>query len=70
MKESTCHSDTMASYCEEVRKLEDKFHGLELKHVPRRLNEAADALAKAASSRGPVPPGTFVTDLHAPSIWP
>ena len=34
MKESSCHSDSMVAYCEEVRKLEGKFHGLELKHIP------------------------------------
>ena len=31
--------------------MEDKFDGLELNHIPRRLNEAGDALAKAESSR-------------------
>ena len=49
MKESSCHDAKMAAYCQEVRWLEDKFNGLELNQIPRRLNEAADALAKAAS---------------------
>ena len=49
MKESSCHDTNMAAYCQEVRRLEDKFNGLELNHIPRCLNEAADALAKAAS---------------------
>ena len=49
MKESTYHNTRMAPYCQEVRRLEDKFDGLELNHIPRRLNEAADALAKAVS---------------------
>ena len=49
MKESSCHDAKMATYCQEVRRLEDRFNGLELNHVPRRLNEAADALAKVAS---------------------
>jgi hypothetical protein len=39
----------MAAYYHEVRKLEDKFNGLELNHISRRLNEAADTLAKMAS---------------------
>ena len=50
VKESSCHDTKMAAYCQEVRRLEDKFDGLELNHIPRRLNEAADALVKAASS--------------------
>ena len=33
MKESNCVNPMMAAYCQEVRKLEDKFHGLELNHV-------------------------------------
>ena len=49
MKESSCHDAKMAAYCHEVRWLEDKFDGLELNHIPRRLNEATDTLAKAAS---------------------
>ncbi|XP_022683482.1 uncharacterized protein LOC111257706 [Setaria italica] len=58
----------MAAYCNEVRKLEDKFDGLELNHVARRFNEAADELAKAASGRMPVPDGVFVSDQLKPSI--
>ncbi|XP_066391889.1 uncharacterized protein [Miscanthus floridulus] len=58
----------MAAYCREVRWLEDRFDGLELNHVPRRLNEAIDALVKAASSREPVPMGVFASDQHKPSV--
>ncbi|XP_012702828.1 uncharacterized protein LOC105914730 [Setaria italica] len=58
----------MAAYCNEVRKLEDKFDGLELNHVARRFNEAADELAKAASGRMPVPDGVFISDQSKPSI--
>jgi hypothetical protein len=29
MKSSSCHDPKMEAYCEEVRHLEDKFHGLE-----------------------------------------
>ena len=49
MKESSCHDAKMEAYCQEFRRLEDKFDGLELNHIPRRLNEAADTLAKAVS---------------------
>ena len=68
MKESSCHDTKMAAYCREVHRLEDKLDGLELNHCPRCLNEAADALAKAASGREPVPTGVFVSDQHKPSV--
>jgi hypothetical protein len=58
----------MEAYCKEVRCLEDKFHGLELNHVARRYNEAADELTKIASSRATVPPDVFARDLHQPFI--
>ena len=48
--------------------MEDKFDGLDLNHILRRLNEAADTLAKMASSREPVPIGIFASDLHKPSV--
>jgi len=68
MKTSNCHDPKMEAYCKEVRRLEDKFHGLELVHVARRYNEAADDLAKIASTRGTVPPDAFSRDLHEPSV--
>ena len=49
MKESSCHDTKMATYCQEVRWLEDKFNGLELNHIPWHLNETVDVLTKAAS---------------------
>ncbi|XP_066320748.1 uncharacterized protein [Miscanthus floridulus] len=58
----------MAAYCQEVRRLEDRFNGLELNHIPRCLNEAADALAKAVSDREPVPTGVFANDQHKPLV--
>jgi hypothetical protein len=58
----------MEAYCNEVRRLEDKFHGLELNHVARRYNEATDELAKITSSRAMVPPDILARDLHQPSI--
>jgi hypothetical protein len=58
----------MEAYWEEVRRLEDMFHDLELNHIARRYNEAADELAKIASSRTTVPPDVFARDLHQPSV--
>ena len=68
MKESSCHDAKMVAYYQEVRCLEDRFDGLELNHIPRRLNEAVDALVKAASGREPVPTGVFASDQHKPSV--
>jgi hypothetical protein len=58
----------MEAYCDEVRCLEDKFHGLELNHVARRYNETVDELAKIASGRTTVPPNVFSRDIYQPSI--
>jgi hypothetical protein len=49
----------MEAYCKEIWCLEDKFHGLELNHITRRYNEAADELAKIASGKTMVPPDVF-----------
>ena len=44
--------------------MEDKFDGLELNHILRRLNEAANALAKMASGRETVLIGIFASDQY------
>jgi hypothetical protein len=58
----------MEAYCDEVRCLEDKFHGLELNHVARWYNETADELAKIASGRTTVPLDVFSRDIYQPSV--
>jgi hypothetical protein len=58
----------MDAYCLEVRKLKNKFYGLEFHHVVRNNNVAADVLLKLGSTRAQVPVGVFVHELHAPSI--
>ena len=68
MKESSCHNTKIAAYYPKVRQLEDKFDGLELNHILRHLNEAADALAKTASGRELVPMGIFASDQHKTSV--
>jgi ribonuclease HI len=68
MKNSHCRDPKMEAYCDEVRRLEDKFYGLELNHIARRYNETADELAKIASGRTTVPPNVFSRDLHQPSV--
>jgi ribonuclease HI len=68
MENSHCRDPKMEAYCDEVRRLEDKFYGLELNHIARRYNETADELAKIASRRTTVPPDVFSRDLHQPSV--
>jgi ribonuclease HI len=68
MKNSHCRDRKMEAYCDEVWRLEDKFHGLELNHVARRYNETADELAKIASGWMTVPLDVFSRDIYQPSV--
>jgi ribonuclease HI len=68
MKDKNYVDPKMAAYCQAVRDLEGKFHGLQLHQVLRDYNKAADVLAKAASSRSPVPHGVFASDQHQPPV--
>jgi ribonuclease HI len=68
MKNSHCRDPKMEVYNDEVRRLEDKFYGLELNHIARLYNETADELAKIASGRTTVPPDVFSRDIHQPSV--
>jgi ribonuclease HI len=67
-QEWDCLNDSMGKYCTAVRKLEDKFEGLEFLHVERDRNAAADTLSKIGSSRTQVPPRVFVQEVPRPSI--
>ena len=67
-KEWDINKETMDAYIAEIRKLENKFSGLEIHHVVRDNNVAADILSKLGSDRAEVPPGIFVHELHHPSI--
>jgi ribonuclease HI len=62
------HNKENYAYCLDVRKLENKFYGLEFHHVVHDNNVAADVLSKLGSTRAQVPVGVFVHELHAPSI--
>jgi ribonuclease HI len=68
MKNSHCRDPKMEAYCDEVRRLEDKFYGLELNHIARWYNETEDELAKTASGQTTVPPDVFSRDIHQPSV--
>ena len=58
----------MSAYCQEIRKLEGTFDGLELTHVLRNDNNEAHELAKMGSKWTPVPTGVFVQQLHQLTI--
>jgi ribonuclease HI len=62
------NKENMDAYCLEVRKLENKFYGLEFHYIVRDNNVAADVLSKLGSTSAQVPAGVFVHELHAPSI--
>jgi hypothetical protein len=61
-------SEKMDAYCKKIRKLEDKFYGIEYIHVVRDKNQAVDESSKLGSSRAQVPHGMFVQDLVKSSI--
>jgi ribonuclease HI len=67
-KDWDCSADSMGKYCAVVRKLEDKFEGLEFHHVERDRNAAGDALSKLGSSRAQAPPGIFIQEISQSSI--
>src|SRR3990170_6995514 len=63
-------SPLMEAYVEEVRKLEERFDGLQTEHIPCAKNSIADHLSKCAAQKLPVEPGTFVLHLTQPSVSP
>jgi ribonuclease HI len=67
-KEWDCNKETMNAYVQEVRKLENKFSGLEVHRVVREHNVGADILSKLGSTRAQIPAGVFVQELKQPSI--
>ena len=58
----------MEAYVEEVRKMEHRFDGLRMEHIPRGLNSVADELSKIASRRDPVTPLVFIERITRSSI--
>jgi ribonuclease HI len=67
-KEWDCNKETMDAYVHEVRKLENKFSGLEVHLVLWEHNVGMDILSKMGSTRAQVPAGVFVQELKQPSI--
>jgi ribonuclease HI len=69
-KSYTPKDEHMAAYLEEHRKTEKRFHGLELKHIPRGENVEADEIAKRASHRLAQPAGVLEERLFKLSASP
>jgi ribonuclease HI len=68
--ECSCNESRLAAYLLHVRKLEKDFTALELQHVPRADNSAADDLSVKASTWAPVPEGVFERRLLRPIAQP
>jgi len=60
-----CINEKMDAYCATIRKLEDKFYGIEYHHVVRVNNQAANELSKIGSTWDDIPARVFVQDLVA-----
>ena len=61
-------SPLMEANIEEVRRLEERFDGLQAEHVPHEENNIDDHLLKYDAQKLPVEPGTFVLHLSQPSV--
>ena len=59
-----------ATMAQKTRKLEERFDGLQIEHVPRAENNIADHLSKCGAQKLPVEPGTFVLHPSQPSVSP
>ncbi|KAM0854747.1 hypothetical protein ACQ4PT_050237 [Festuca glaucescens] len=66
IKEYDCPQ--MWAYVDDVRRLERRFHGLQLEHIPQGDNFITDELSKLAAQGGPVPSGVFLERLTKPSV--
>jgi hypothetical protein len=60
--------DKMLLYCQELRKLENNFDGLEYLHILRGKNEIADELVKLGSNQAMVPTWVFLQELYETTI--
>jgi ribonuclease HI len=68
--ECSYNEPRLAAYLLHVRKLEKDFTVLELQHVPRANNSAADELSTRATTWAPVPEGVFERRLLRPTAQP
>ena len=63
-------SPLMEAYVDEVRKLEQRFNGIQAEHVTRAENDIANYLSKRVAFKLPVEPSTFLLWLTQPSVEP
>ena len=75
MKEASCHNEKMEAYCNAVRRLKDKFDGLELNHVAHKYNEkvARDLTKPSINFKNPaeaIGAAPEPSGLRPPSHWP
>jgi hypothetical protein len=68
--ECSCNEPRLVAYLLHVRKLEKDFTSLELQHVPRADNSAADELSMRASTWAPVLEGVFKRWMLRPTAQP
>jgi ribonuclease HI len=61
------NKNTMYVYVTKIRKLENKFSGLDIHHVIRDNIVGANVLLRLGSDRANVPLGVFFHELHHPS---
>jgi hypothetical protein len=69
-RECSCNEPRLSGYLLHVRKLEKDFTALELEHVPRADNSAADELSMRASTWAPAPEGVFERRMLRPTAQP
>nr|AAN09865.1 putative polyprotein [Oryza sativa Japonica Group] len=67
-KDYKCSNPELSKYLAEVRKLEKRFDGIEVRHVYRKDNVEPDDLARRASRQEPLEPDTFLDILTKPSV--
>nr|ABF96908.1 retrotransposon protein, putative, unclassified [Oryza sativa Japonica Group] len=67
-KDYKCSSPELSKYLAEVRKLEKRFHGIEVRHIYRKDNIEPDDLRRRASRQEPLKPSTFLDILTKPSV--
>ena len=67
-KDYKCSSPELSKYLAEVRKLEKRFDGIEVRHLYRNDNIEPDDIARRASRREPLEPGTFLDILTRRSV--
>ena len=58
-------NDNLLCFC---TKIGEKIVGLELCHILRSQNQAADDLAKLGSTRSQIPSGIFLEHLHTSTV--